>query len=96
MDHQSDDRGRQLFSANASRLGKHSWIKRADHLLGLVQSFVYFGEQRQSSRPWIHLVRDCSQLFRRELLAAEVSSQTLNAARDMAEMKTYRREAMRP
>ncbi len=39
---------------------------------------------------------DGQQLSRRELLSAEVSSKTVNAARDMAELKSYRRKAVWP
>jgi hypothetical protein len=53
-------------------------------LFGLVERIVHLIEQRQLSRPWIHLASDCSQLFRRELLATKVSGQTRHAARDVS------------
>ena len=42
VDHQSDDCGWQLFSADASRIREDGWIQRPNHLFGLVQRFVYF------------------------------------------------------
>jgi hypothetical protein len=94
VDHQSNHCGGQLFAADAARRCKQSWIKGSNHLLGFLQSFIYFVQQPQASAPWIHFVMDCIQLLRRELLAADVSSQTLNAPCDMAQMKTYWRKAV--
>src|SRR5580658_7434282 len=96
MNHQSHDGGRQMIPANRSWLGEARWVQGADHLFGLVQSLVYFGEQFEPSRAWVHLARDGGQLLRRKLLAAQVGGQAFDAACDMPELKTYRRQAVRP
>src|SRR5580700_3595741 len=96
MNHQSDDGGRQMIPANRSWLGEARWVQGADHSFGLVQSLVYFGEQFEPSRAGVHLARNGGQLLRRKLLAAQVSVQPFHAARDMPELKTNRRQAIRP
>ena len=62
----------------------------------LSQRLIHFSEQHRSPSTRIHFVLDCVQLFRRELLAAQVSGETFDAARDMPQLKSDRREAVRP
>jgi len=98
VDNQSNHCGWQLLSANAAWLYKRRRIKGPNYLLGFVQSLVHFIEQLVervgSSWRWIHLVVDCLQLFTRELVATQVGGQTLDAARDMTQMKSHWREVV--
>jgi hypothetical protein len=96
MDYETHDGGWQMFAADGSRVCKHRGIKGPNDLLGIAQRIVYFLEQFRSSGPWLHLVVAGVQLFGREFFATEIRSQTLNASRDMAELKPDWCQPQRP
>jgi hypothetical protein len=96
MNYQSNDGSWQSFSSDASCLRKASWVQGTNHSLGRGEGLIYIVEQLASSGSRLRFASHCRKLFGSELIAAQVSSKTLDTARDVAELKSYGRQVMRP
>jgi hypothetical protein len=87
--------GGQAFTPHRSGMFQARGIERQNHLFGALKRIIQCAQQLISSRTRLHLVLQRVELLGGKLLAFEICGETLYTPRDMADVETDGRQAVR-
>ena len=93
---QPNDGGGEPPAAHFARIGESGRMDAADHLPGTAERAVEIRQQFAETGARLHLRGERSQLSFVQPAPFEIGRETIQAARHVADVKTERREAVRP